>query len=150
MGLPNSSLKRLPPRAPTTAGPPVLRRDGPPIGRTFIATGVLALVLSVLPLPEAVRPFPKLREAPRDTVARLVWPHRPGAGVAQPPPPVLEAIEVAEEDGPSEMVFEALDLTGEAPEPRRVKTVESRRWDVLLQRVQAGRPTIVDGCLDAQ
>lgn len=147
MALPNSTLRRLPPRAPPTAGPPVLRRDGPPIGRTFIGTIVLALVLSVLPLPEALRPFPKLRESPKDTIARLVWPHRAVVAVAQPPPPVLDTIEVARDDPPG-MVFEALDLTGEVPEPRRAKNVEARRWDVLLERIRAPHINIVDACLD--
>ncbi|MDP3154439.1 MAG: GDSL-type esterase/lipase family protein [Archangium sp.] len=148
MALPNITLKRLPPRAPPTAGPPVLRREGPPIGRTFFTTIVLALVLSVLPLPDALRPFPKLRASPKDTLARLVWPHRAGAGVAQPPLPVLETIEVALEDDAPGMVFEALDLTGEFPEPHRTKNVEAKRWDVLLARVQAPHSSIVDACLD--
>ena len=128
----------------------MLRPDGPPIGRTLIAVVVVALTLSVLPLPDALRPFPRLREAPKETVARLVWPSRPGVGAAQPPPPVLEAIEVGEEDDEGTgMVFEPLDLTAGAPEPRRVRSVEARRWDALLERLKAPHVSIVDPCLEA-
>ena len=134
----------------------MLRRDGPPIGRTFAATVALALILSVLPLPEALRPFAKLRETPKDTLARLVWPHRAGP-VAQPPPPELDAIVLApqEEEAaePEAMVFEPLDLTTTAtapPEPRRARRDdEARKWDVLLERVQAKHVALVDPCLDA-
>ncbi len=154
MALPNSSLKRLPPRAPPTAGPPVLRPSGPPISRTMISVVVMAVGLSLLPLPEAFKPFPKLLEQPLQTVSRAVWPQRGGGAVAQPPPPQLEAIVVAEEppEEQGEMVFEALDLSdgNKPPPPRRTraKTVEAKKWDVLLERVQAGHASIVDVCLD--
>lgn len=110
---------------------------------------VLALLLSVSPLPEAFRPFPQLLKSPKDTLARLVWPHRASGLVAQPPPPALEAIEVAQEEvEPAGMVFEALDLAGAAPEVRRPRSVEARRWDVLLERIKAVHLPIVDPCLD--
>ena len=128
----------------------MLRPDGPPIGRTLVATLVLALALSVLPLPEALRPFPRLLEAPRETIARLVWPDRAGPGAGQPKPQLLEAIELGEDDEePTGMVFEALDLTGEMPEPRRVRSVQARRWEALLERIKAPHVPIVDPCLDA-
>jgi lysophospholipase L1-like esterase len=52
-----------------------------------------AVGLSLLPLPDALRPFPKLTEAPRETLLAAVWPRavqRPAPVV--PPEPELEEL----------------------------------------------------------
>jgi lysophospholipase L1-like esterase len=115
---------------------PIERR---PLAWTVAITFALAVVLSLLPLPAAVQPFPLLRSAPGTTLSAVFFPGD-GRPPVQPPPPVLE-----EED---EMVMPELDLTGQAshlsPEDER----EGRRWDSLARRVGANDVQVEDPCLD--
>lgn len=129
-----------------------------PIWRTVVATFAIALGLSVLPLPDGWRPIPELRAAPKDTLVSLVWPSRPAAPAEQPPAPELAEIELpSDEESPTDQAGLGLDLTGEpegerpevkAPRPK-LRTEQSRKWDVLLSRVKGQHIPLVDPCRDA-
>lgn len=150
---------RLP---PPQAGPPVLLPSGPHIGWTLAATLSLGLVLSFLPLPEALRPLPALRENPKETLLAAVTPPKK----KKPVTPVQ--IDWDKEVAAEPMVFEELDLSdveveiaevrptepeqlkAMAPEKRTAKDeADTRRWEVIIRKVEAAHTAVVDPCLDA-
>lgn len=57
-------------------------------GMTLVWVAVLAIALSLLPLPEAWRPFPSLREEPAQTLLAMVRPE-PRRGAAEPGAPLV-------------------------------------------------------------
>ena len=63
------------------------------IGATMGATVLAALVLSILPLPEALQPFPALRANPATSLRATLWPTRTKE---QPQPEGPEGAEPAE------------------------------------------------------
>ncbi len=136
----------------------MLLPSGPHIGWTFAATISLALVLSVLPLPDALRPLPTLRESPRETLLAAVTP--PTKKKVVTPQQIDWDAEVADEP----MVFDELDLTDVEVEvevrPTVSKSVlpvrrtakddaDARRWEVIIRKVEAAHTQVFDPCLDA-
>ncbi len=108
------------------------------IGLTIGATLVTAVILSVLPLPEALRPFPGLSADPSATVQLALWPKRS----REPPHPAgAEGNEPAER----EMVFEEMDLTDGVG--GRSNDQEIKRWESLIKGAQAVHTAVEDPCL---
>ncbi|MFT3710286.1 MAG: GDSL-type esterase/lipase family protein [Archangium sp.] len=122
-----------------------------------MATVSLGLTLSILPLPEAIRPLPKLRDEPISTLAALVRPRNPKKNA-----PVEVDWEKEAEATKDEMVFDALDLTDEGlsptqkpiePKPLRFtveQEAERRKWDAVIRKVGAAKSQIIDPCFDAK
>lgn len=123
------------------------------IGFTIAATVLLAVALSLAPVPDAFRPFPTLREQPRDTLLAALRPPAPKkeavapivdweAEAAKQQPVVLEVEEPVEE--PPRPVRKAA-----APAKRtREDEADARRWEVIIRKVQAAHTPVIDPCLD--
>ncbi len=111
--------------------------EAPGAGVTIALTIGLTVVLSVLPLPRSVSPFPQIRSAPLQTLRAALWPTR---ATAEPDQPVDDTEPVAEKA----MVFDAMDFTNGAP--GGVDEREAQRWELLITRVQAAHASIEDNC----
>lgn len=133
--------------------------SGPHIGWTLAATLALGLVLSLLPLPESLRPLPTLRAQPKEALLAAVKP--PSKKKAATP----QQIDWDAEAANAPMEFEGLDLTDvdvevTPSEPVQLKAVapvkrsskdeaDTRRWEVIIRKVEAAHTAVVDPCLDA-
>ncbi|MCC6333613.1 MAG: hypothetical protein IT380_06465 [Myxococcales bacterium] len=154
----------MPPRA-ATAGPvrsAARARPGEKVrrphstGLTMLVMVVLGVGLSLAPLPDDLRPLPKLRDEPRDTVIAALWPKAktttptPGASVqpAQQVASVTAAPEPSLTDVPDDVatapavddVEQALSLLPEAEQK------EARKLDALARTVGAQHVDIEQGC----
>ncbi|MBS1151230.1 MAG: hypothetical protein H6Q89_2928, partial [Myxococcaceae bacterium] len=98
------------------------------------------LILSILPLPDWLRPSPTLTATPGATIQAALWPKRSREA---PQPAGAEGNEPAERA----MVFEEMDLTGGAP--RKSNDSESRRWESLIKGAQAAHTPVEDPCVAA-
>ncbi len=123
------------------------------IGWTIAATVLLAVALSLAPVPDDFKPFPSLRDKPRETVLAALTPPSPKkevvaptvdweAEAAQQQPVELEMEPVIEE--PVRPVRKAV-----APAKRtKEDEADARRWEVIIRKVQAAHVSIIDNCLD--
>lgn len=109
-------------------------------GITIAATCVASVLLSVLPLPDAMRPFQDLTRDPLGQLRASLWPKR---GVEQPQPPAGAEGEPAERA----MVFDEMDLTGDSGAPTN-NDAEAKRWEKLIAGTQATHTVVEDPCVD--
>ena len=109
------------------------------LGVTLAATIFTGLVLSLLPVPLWLRPFPTLSSAPLTTIQAALWPKRSH----EPPLPAG-----AEGNEPAErvMVFEEMDLT-DGKSGRHSNDQEAERWEVLIKGTQAAHTVVADPCV---
>ncbi len=114
------------------------------LGLTMAAIALSAVLLSVLPLPDSLRPFPLLTSVPVDALRAALWPKR-GRNV-DPQPAGAEG-----EPAERAMVFDEMDLTGDGASgvKGRLDDREARRWEQLIEGTQATHTTVEDPCLDA-
>jgi lysophospholipase L1-like esterase len=110
------------------------------LGLTIGATILAAVLLSLLPLPDWLRPFPRLTSAPKESVVAALWPKR---SHEQPQPAGAEGNEPAERA----MVFEEMDLTGDEGGKPKLNDQEAKRWEALIKRAEAEHTPIVDPCV---
>lgn len=139
--------------------PKQVRTARRPSPRRPHATGLtLALVvlfsagLSVAPLPEVLRPFPRLSAEPRQTALAAVWPSRSKPREAPPEPTLPVVVAEPTPEGPpappDELLLEpSVDDVERAllSLPER-EQAEARQLEALARAVGAGHVDIEEGC----
>lgn len=144
------------PRAPTSRPVRSAERKPPPqqheaVARTLGFLVALTLGLSVLPLPDALRPFPALTAKPKETLLGALWPKAvQSAPLEIPPEPQLASLapppepRAAPDELPDEPqlddVERALLALPEAEQPK------ARQLEALAEVLGARHVDIEEGC----
>ena len=121
----------------------------------MLSVVLLALVLSVLPLPDKLRPFPALTSEPLRVVRGAVWPR----SVKTPVAPVAPTLDDIPDEAPDEMMLPELDFSAgsadagvEAIAQRSSLSAtdekEGRKWEVLIKKVDAAHVDIEEPCIE--